>query len=247
MPTDVISNPLGINLAQGNVIAESKTIEILATDPAGNANTITGMTTANPTVITTTSAHGYITGKQVNVNASTAFVATGTVPNGNYTATVLSATTFSIPYNYTGTYTSGGAVYQLFQVGQVVSYQTWNNTASGAASAPAYPTVGLEPITADFAMIGVILGQNSPGHGSFDPGIPLGATAQVITEGRTNVYSDTTTVALSQVAVASGVRPGSAKSTATAVTGKNLGVWLQAVTVTNAYNPQLAQCYIRPS
>lgn len=61
------------------------------------------------------------------------------------------------------------------------------------------------------------------------------------------MYSDTTTVALSQVAVASGVRPGSAKSTATAVTGKNLGVWLQAVTVTNAYNPQLAQCYIRPS
>ncbi len=247
MPTDVQSNPMGIDVAQGNVIAESKVIQVLASDPAGNANTITGMTTANPTVITTTSAHGFITGKQVNINTGTAFVATGTVPNGNYVATVLSATTFSIPYNYTGTYTSGGAVYQLFQQGQVVAYQTWNNTASGAASAPAYPTSALEPITADFAMIGVILGQNSPGNGPAGQGIPLGAVMQVITQGRTNVYSDTTTVALSQVAVASGVRPGCAKSTATAVTGKNLGVWLQAVTVTNAYNPQLAQCYVRPS
>jgi hypothetical protein len=247
MPTDVQSNPLGINVAQGDVIAESKVIEVLASDPAGNANTITGMTTANPTVITTTTAHGFISGKQVNINASTAFSATGTVPNGNYVATVLSSTTFSIPFNYAGTYTSGGAVYQLFQQGQVVAYQTWNGTASGAASAPAYPTSALEPITADFAMIGVILGPNSPGNGIAGQGIPLGATMQVVTSGRTSVYADTTTVALSQVAVASGVRPGCAKSTATAVTGKNLGVWLQAVTVSTAYLPQLAQCYIRPS
>lgn len=247
MPVATESNPLGVNVPQGGAFGLDKLIEIFATDPAGNANTITGMTTANPTVITTTAAHGFISGKQVNVNNSTAFSATGTVPNGNYVATVLSATTFSIPFNYTGTYTSGGAVTQQFQQGQVVAFQTWSGTASGDASASAYPTIALEPITADFAMIGVIIGQNAPGNGIAGQGVPFGAPAQVCTQGVAQVYADTTTVALSQAALASGVRPGCAKSTATAVTGKNLGVWLQAVTVGTAYLPQLAYAYIRPS
>ena len=80
MPIAQISNPLGINAAQGNEVYTSPTIIPFGADPAGNANTITGMTTANPTVITTTAAHGFITGKQVLVNTSTAFVATGTLP-----------------------------------------------------------------------------------------------------------------------------------------------------------------------
>src|SRR5580704_12578841 len=123
MPDPVQTNPFGVNSAQGNEVYTSTLLVPFATDPAGNTQLITGMTTANPTVITTTTAHGYITGQLVNVNAGTAFVATGTVPNGNYTATVLSATTFSIPYNYTGTYTSGGAVFQNFQPGQLVQLQ----------------------------------------------------------------------------------------------------------------------------
>lgn len=247
MPIAVQSNPLYVNVTQGDVGGLDKVIQIFASDPAGNANTITGMTTANPTVITTTSAHGYITGKQVNVNAGTAFSATGTVPNGNYTATVLSATTFSIPYNYTGTYTSGGAVYQLFQQGQVVSFQSWSGSASGDSAASIYPTCGLEPITADFAMIGVILGQNAPGNGITGQGIPLGAPMQIVTQGFTSAYSDTSTTQLSQAALASGVRPGCAKSTATAVTGKNLGVWLNTATITNAYNPILVPIFVRLS
>ena len=80
MPTAHISNPLGINAAQGNEVYTSPTIIPFGADPAGNANTITGMTTANPTVITTTAAHGFISGQQVLVNTSTAFVATGTLP-----------------------------------------------------------------------------------------------------------------------------------------------------------------------
>ena len=80
MPIAQISNPLGINAAQGNEVYTSPTIIPFGADPAGNANTITWMTTANPTVITTTAAHGFITGKQVLVNTSTAFVATGTLP-----------------------------------------------------------------------------------------------------------------------------------------------------------------------
>ena len=81
MPIAQISNPLGINAAQGNEVYTSPTIIPFGADPAGNANTITWMTTANPTVITTTAAHGFITGKQVLVNTSTAFVATGTLPD----------------------------------------------------------------------------------------------------------------------------------------------------------------------
>ena len=63
MPNAVQSNPLAVDVVQGDALSLDKLIGVYATDPAGNANTITGMTTASPTVITTTTAHGFITGK----------------------------------------------------------------------------------------------------------------------------------------------------------------------------------------
>ena len=81
MPNAQISNPLGINAAQGNEVYSAPTDHPLRCRPSRERQTITGMTTANPTVITTTAAHGFITGKQVLVNTSTAFVATGTLPD----------------------------------------------------------------------------------------------------------------------------------------------------------------------
>lgn len=61
----------------------------------GPEGTITSITAANPTVITTSTAHGMLTGDQVMLTA------TNSLPNadGLWTVTVLSSTTFSIDLN----------------------------------------------------------------------------------------------------------------------------------------------------
>lgn len=66
---------------------------------------ITGVTTANPGVITAT-AHGLTTGQ----TAFVAGVAGATQANGTWAVTVLTANTVSIPVNVTGAYTSGGTI-----------------------------------------------------------------------------------------------------------------------------------------
>lgn len=248
MPTATISNPFGVNAPQGNEVYTSPLIVPFATDPAGNTQTITGMTTANPTVITTTAAHGFISGQLVLVNTGTAFVATGTLPTTKpYTATVLSATTFSIPFNYTGAYTSGGAVFQNFIPGQLAILQNWNGSASGAASAPAYPTVALTPLTtASKAQVGVIVGYNTLGVSVPPPVLSNSYVVQVQTQGLCQAYVDTTTSSSPSNLGASVATPGSGKTLA-ATTGLNIGIILQNVTVTSAYLPQLAQVFVRLS
>jgi hypothetical protein len=248
MPNAVQSNPLGINAAQGNEVYSSPLIIPFAADPAGNTQTITGMTTANPTVITTTAAHGFISGQKVLVNTSTAFVATGTLPTSQaYVATVLSATTFSIPFNYTGTYTSGGAVFQNFQPGQLAILQNWSGTASGAASAPAYPTVALPPLTtASKALVGVIIGYNTLGGVAPPPVYGQSLVVQVQTQGICQAYVDATTSSSPTNLSQSVATPGAGKTLA-ATTGINVGIILQNVTVTSAYLPQLCEVFVRLS
>lgn len=248
MPTATISNPFGVNAPQGNEVYTSPLIVPFATDPAGNTQTITGMTTANPTVITTTAAHGFISGQLVLVNTGTAFVATGTLPTTKpYTATVLSATTFSIPFNYTGAYTSGGAVFQNFIPGQLAILQNWNGTASGAASAPAYPTVALPPLTtASKALVGVIVGYNTLGVSVPPPVLNNSYVVQVQTQGQCQAYVDATTSSSPTNLSQSVATPGAGKTLA-ATTGLNVGIILQNVTVTSAYLPQLAQVFVRLS
>ena len=248
MPNAQLSNPLGINAAQGNEVYSSPLIIPFGADPAGNAQTITGMTTANPTVITTTAAHGFITGKQVLVNTSTAFSATGTLPTAQaYPATVLSATTFSIPFNYTGTYTSGGAVFQNFQPGQLAILQNWSGTASSDASASTYPTVALTPLTtASKAQVGVIIGYNTLGGVAPPPVYGAQLVVQVQTQGLCQCYIDATTSSSPTNLGASVATPGAGK-TLTATTGLNIGIILQNVTVTSAYLPQLCEVFVRLS
>lgn len=55
-------------------------------------------TVASPSVLTTSAAHGFVSGQSVTITNST-----GTTPslNGTYTITVLTSTTFSIPLNVT--------------------------------------------------------------------------------------------------------------------------------------------------
>lgn len=248
MPTAVQSNPLGVNAAQGNEVYSSPLIVPFGADPAGNAQTITGMTTANPTVITTTAAHGFISGQLVLVNTSTAFSATGTLPTTKpYTATVLSATTFSIPFNYTGTYTSGGAVFQNFQPGQLCILQNWNGTVSAAASAPTYPTVALPPLTtASKALVGVIIGYNTLGNYAPPPVYGASYVVQVQTQGLCQAYVDATTSSSPTNMSQSVATPGAGKTLA-ATTGLNVGIILQNVTVTSAYLPQLTEVFVRLS
>jgi hypothetical protein len=70
-------------------------------------NLITGVTTANPGVVTTTSAHGLATGQLVAIGG----VSGATQANGVWVVTVLSPTTFSIPVNVTGTFSGSGGTF----------------------------------------------------------------------------------------------------------------------------------------
>lgn len=74
--------------------------------------TISGISTANPGVVTTTAPHGLTSGDGVVISG----VVGATGSNGTWSITVLSATTFSIPANITVAYTSGGSVLTGFDV-----------------------------------------------------------------------------------------------------------------------------------
>jgi len=66
----------------------------------GYSKSVTTATAANPCVITTSTAHGFETGDEVLVSKMQ--FASGAVPNDWYVITVLSGTTFSIPYSSAG-------------------------------------------------------------------------------------------------------------------------------------------------
>jgi hypothetical protein len=67
---------------------------------------VTGVSTANPGVVTCGAAHGLVTGDTVQITG----VVGATQANVMAVATVTDSTHFSIPVNVTGTYSSGGAV-----------------------------------------------------------------------------------------------------------------------------------------
>ena len=71
---------------------------------------ISSNTLANPTVVTTTTAHGYVSGDTVVISGSNS---TPTI-NGSRVVTVISPTTFSVPVNVT-TAGTAGSVYNTSQ------------------------------------------------------------------------------------------------------------------------------------
>jgi hypothetical protein len=75
----------------------------------GSTLAITGITQANPGVVTTNLNHGYATGQVVHINGVVGMTA---VNGGSFTITVLTQTTFSLGVNTTsyGAYVSGGVV-----------------------------------------------------------------------------------------------------------------------------------------
>ena len=74
-----------------------------ANTPGVSPSTISANSVANPTVVTTTLAHGLVTGNLVTIAGSNS---TPTI-NGTWVVTVLSATTFSVPVNVTVAGTAG--------------------------------------------------------------------------------------------------------------------------------------------
>jgi hypothetical protein len=70
---------------------------------------VSGVSVANPAVVTTSTAHGLTTGQQVTISGTGG----ATAVNATWTVTVLSGTTFSVPVNNTNAWTSGGTVYHV--------------------------------------------------------------------------------------------------------------------------------------
>lgn len=84
---------------------------IINGDPSTVSNstskTVTNATNASPIVITTSTAHGFATGDNVNISG----VGGNTAANGDFVITVLTSTTFSLDSSTgSGAYTSGGTV-----------------------------------------------------------------------------------------------------------------------------------------
>lgn len=78
-------------------------------DEVGPSLTISGITAANPGVVTTSVVHGYVTGQVVAISGVTG----KTEANGSWTITVLSTTTFSIPVDCTSGTFGGTAIVRL--------------------------------------------------------------------------------------------------------------------------------------
>lgn len=121
-------------------------------------------------------------------------------------------------------------------VGAVVELQSWNGLTSGASGSPTYPTVALSATTADGNIVGV-----SVGSGAADQGVTVtGEVIQVVRFGIAKVIIDNTSVvghALVQSTGTAGAAHDSGGVTGT--TNENIGVALQAVTVSSG----LGMCY----
>lgn len=115
-------------------------------------------------------------------------------------------------------------------VGLVVELQTWNGSTSGASGSPTHPTVKLSATTGDPSVVGVIAGAQAAGAGVS----VVGQAVMVRRYGISQVIVDNTVTAghmLVQSTGTAGVAHDSGGTTGTS--GQNLGVALEAVTVSS--------------
>ena len=101
-------NPDNISIEQGSDFYNVTFIGTLGGE--STVRSISANTLANPTVVTTTTAHGYVSGDTVVISGSNS---TPTI-NGSRVVTVISPTTFSVPVNVT-TAGTAGSVYNTSQ------------------------------------------------------------------------------------------------------------------------------------
>jgi len=134
----------------------------------GSIMNVTGITNANPAVVTVGINHGYVTGQIAQINGATGLTALNGV---NYAVTVLSQATFSVPVNTTasGTYTGNGVVTPNFRNTSASIYDypdtytipyvlppqqtvtmviTWNTTATGIVVSPTAVAAAVQPAIA---------------------------------------------------------------------------------------------------
>jgi hypothetical protein len=244
MPDPSISNPLGVDVAQGNQVYVAKVLASVAADVQSNLKSVSTISTATPAVVTTTAAHGYVTGQSVGitgvVGTGAAFPAGQPGPGGlknQFVVTVLTATTFSIGVGYAGTYTSGGTVVGANQVGQLMAWNSWNGLVSGGAGTPAYPTVTLNNLAAAVNFMGVVEGPNT-GGGIIRPGGVLLVCTAGFSRGLFNVTTTQPTNVLAATSVPGQLIVG------TAASSLNIGDTLQVVTGTIAA-PLLASMIVK--
>jgi hypothetical protein len=248
MPLPQITNPFGVNGQSvngniGNIPYVTNLTWSIAGDPVGSipaTTTISSISAASAAVVTTSAAHGLIAGARVTISGVTG--TGGTVPNGTYTATPTSATAFTIPVNTTGATltTSSATVVAPFLIGQVVALQGWNGTQSSAASAPYYPTVGLNPASGSAVSVGVVIGGNTPGSAPV-----IGGSLLVMVDGICQVYLDGNATA-GQNLIASTSRPGAAKG-GTAASSLNIGSYIGGTNYTASGQGSLQYAYIHGS
>lgn len=80
----------------------------------GSTLIVSGITNANPGIVTTNLNHGFVSGQVIQINGAQGMTSVNAV---NFPITVVSLTSFSIPVNATtlGTYTGGGVVTPNFR------------------------------------------------------------------------------------------------------------------------------------
>ena len=249
MPLAQISNPFGVNSysVNGNIGNEqylSSFIMTVAGDPVGSipaTTTISSISAAASAVVTTSAAHGLISGMRVTLAGVVVASGGGTAPNGEYTVTTTGATTFTIPVTTTGqTFTVSSATIKApFGVGQAVQWQSFNGSQSGAASAPYYPTVALGSTTGNALGVGVVIG------GTTLSGPPvIGGPLSVMIEGVAQAFLDASTT-LGQNLIGSTTHPGQLKGGVAAST-QNFGTMI-APSYTLSGQGSLQWCYIHSS
>lgn len=118
----VFNNSQTYNLVFGNLSMRVIKNGLMLFDPS-LSKTITGITNANPAVVTTSAAHGYTTGMEVTISEVVGLNEPGTglptLSSRTFSSvTVLSSTTFSIPVSTIGlsAYVSGGGTASPYQI-----------------------------------------------------------------------------------------------------------------------------------
>lgn len=143
----------------------------------GSSMLVTGITNANPGVVTVDINHGYTTGQVAQINGA---IGISGINGTNFTATVISPTSFSIGINTTssGTWTSGGVVTPNFRNASVTINQ-YPNSYTIPYVLPPVQTLGLAVTwnTSDLNFVsqsGVALAAQ-PALAAYLNGLPVGA------------------------------------------------------------------------
>ncbi len=113
----------------------------------GSQILVTGITNANPGVVTTNLNHGYTNGQVINI---TGVVGTSGINNTPLTITVVDEKSFSIGINTTssGAWTSGGVVTPNFRKQSVHLTLTWNTIQPNFTSQAAVSQLGTAALLA---------------------------------------------------------------------------------------------------